>query len=167
MKRLFLDTEFSSLTIDAKLISIALVSENGDEFYAELNDTYKHSDLSDFSVEYVIPLLRGKSCEMSFEELKVALKTWIEKQGTVSIVTDSLRWDWRWIIALLKDNWPSNLAIDPCILSMNYLQNFDKFEEILMYEFKRLPRHNALNDAIANCRAWKQSGGDTWSDHWN
>ncbi|EJM78908.1 hypothetical protein PMI31_00233 [Pseudomonas sp. GM55] len=35
--KLFLDCEFTQLNQDTKLISLALVSEVGDEFYVELN----------------------------------------------------------------------------------------------------------------------------------
>ena len=45
--RLWLDTEFSKLEPGYKLISIALVDEDENFFYAELNDTYQLSDCSD------------------------------------------------------------------------------------------------------------------------
>jgi len=38
--KLFLDCEFTQLNQSTKLISLALVSESGDEFYVELTDTY-------------------------------------------------------------------------------------------------------------------------------
>ena len=39
--KLFLDCEFTQLNQGTKLISLALVSEAGDEFYVELTDTYQ------------------------------------------------------------------------------------------------------------------------------
>lgn len=39
MHRLFLDCEFTQLSSAAKLISLALVAEDGREFYVELQDT--------------------------------------------------------------------------------------------------------------------------------
>lgn len=42
--RLFLDCEFTQLSSAAKLISLALVAENGREFYLELVDTWRKED---------------------------------------------------------------------------------------------------------------------------
>lgn len=42
--KLFLDCEFTQLNRDTKLISLALVSEIGDEYYVELTDTYSVED---------------------------------------------------------------------------------------------------------------------------
>ena len=39
--RLFLDCEFTQLSAAAKLISLALVAEDGREFYAELLNTWR------------------------------------------------------------------------------------------------------------------------------
>lgn len=46
--RLFLDCEFTQLTAQAKLISLALVAEDGREFYVELLDSWRLEDCSDF-----------------------------------------------------------------------------------------------------------------------
>ena len=44
----FFDTEFTGLHDNPKLISIGLISEDGaHQFYAELSDTYVHSDSSE------------------------------------------------------------------------------------------------------------------------
>lgn len=57
MHRLFLDCEFSQLSAAAKLISLALVAENGREFYVELLDAWREEDCSDFVKEIVVPQL--------------------------------------------------------------------------------------------------------------
>lgn len=167
MKRLFLDTEFTELSPLAKLISISLVSEDGDEFYAELTDTWRQEDLSEFSAQHVVPLLDGRPL-MTWTEVCFALHAWISKQGPCIIALDSLRYDFAWLLAILRDpalemvrEWPANLEKVPLVLSMNYLKNFELFEEILMRELDGLRRHHARDDAIANLRAWKGSGGDT------
>lgn len=56
---IFLDTEFTQLDFEAKLISVGLVSEDGGEFYAELADTYQVKECGDFTREVVLPLLEG------------------------------------------------------------------------------------------------------------
>lgn len=53
--KLFVDCEFTQLNQDTKLISLALVSEAGDEFYVELTDTYQVEDCSDFVIQHVLP----------------------------------------------------------------------------------------------------------------
>lgn len=55
--KLFLDCEFTQLNKDTKLISLALVSEVGDEYYVELTDTYSVEDCSDFVIQNVLPQL--------------------------------------------------------------------------------------------------------------
>ena len=42
--KLFLDCESTQLNQDTKLISLAFVSEAGDEFYVEMTDTYEVED---------------------------------------------------------------------------------------------------------------------------
>lgn len=54
---LFLDCEFSQLNRDTKLISLALVSEAGHEYYVELTDTYLVGDCSDSVIQNVLPQL--------------------------------------------------------------------------------------------------------------
>lgn len=66
----FFDTEFTDLSVDAQLISIGLVSEDGERmFYAELSDTYSPKDCSDFTREMVMPLLEGGDTRLSQLEL--------------------------------------------------------------------------------------------------
>ncbi len=55
--KLFLDCEFTQLNRDTKLISLALVSEAGHEYYVELTDTYVVGDCSDFVIQNVLPQL--------------------------------------------------------------------------------------------------------------
>lgn len=59
----FFDTEFTQLSHEAKLISIGMISEDGREFYAELSDTWRHDDCSEFVLREVPPPLRGRSCQ--------------------------------------------------------------------------------------------------------
>jgi hypothetical protein len=70
--RVFVDAEFSNLT-DMHLISLALVSEKGEQFYAELSDFPKNS-CSEFVCATVLPLL-GQSAEavMSRDYIQASL----------------------------------------------------------------------------------------------
>lgn len=156
---LFFDTEFTELSIDPKLISIGLISEDGCEFYAELSDTWEKSDASDFVLDAVVPFLEGGTTRMTWHELALRLGNWIEGFETpVTLATDSLSWDWPWIPALfaISGTWPPNLARQPEILKQT-----EEFQLATEAAFASgLRQHHALDDARANRLAWQavQSG---------
>ena len=54
--KIFLDTEFTSFE-DPKLISVGMVSEDGEEFYRELADGCELTECSMFVVAWVLPWL--------------------------------------------------------------------------------------------------------------
>jgi hypothetical protein len=169
MTRIFLDTEFTKLTPDAKLVSIGLVDESGQRsFYAELSDTWQMGDAGEFAEQEVIPLLGGDADDvMTACELGAALHSWITGCGEfVMVATDSLQWDWPWVLAIFREHgaWPENLAHEPVLLTMNYLNDFDAFEAAIRVAYESgLRRHHALDDAKANRLGWIAAGGDTAS----
>lgn len=74
----FIDTEFTELSIAPGLISIGLVSEDGNRvFYAELSDTYQSSECSDFVREVVLPKFQGGDAIMTMRELSLRLVDWL------------------------------------------------------------------------------------------
>jgi len=155
---IFLDTEFSDLCIDPKLISIGLISEDGREFYAEL-DTYTPAECSPFTQEAVLPLLQGGDVRMSMHKLTLLLGNWIESyEQPVQIATDSLSWDWPWIKELFYDpgTWPENLDGKPASLYEMVDSPFLErtVEQIFQNHEPRLRRHHALDDAKANWLVW-------------
>lgn len=160
---IFLDTEFTELGVDPSLISIGLVSESGDEFYAELVDTYLPVECNPFVQETVLPLLQGGDTLMDMRELSKRLTAWIKAfEQPVMIATDSLSWDWPWIIEIMgdRDTWPKNLDGKPFLLSINYLNDYDQFVDAMEKGFTDgLRRHHALDDAKANRLGWLASGG--------
>lgn len=147
---IFFDTEFTELGVDPRLISIGLVSEDGKHsFYAELSDTYKKTDCSDFAEEFVIPLLQGSEAQMSMDILRERLAKWLELFGRpVQLVTDSLAWDWPWINEIFEgvNAWPANLDRTPFILE----QSVELNNAIDLAIGRGLRRHHALDDAKAN-----------------
>lgn len=150
---LFFDTEFTELGIDPKLISIGVVSEDGREFYAELSDTWKEMDASDFVLDAVVPFLEGGKSTMTLHELTFRLGNWIESfEVSVTLATDSLSWDWPWIpeVFAISSTWPVNLAKRPELLKLD-----EEFELATEAAFASgLRRHHALDDAKANRLAW-------------
>ena len=142
--RLFLDTEFTKLEPGAKLISIALVDEDENFFYAELNDTYQLSDCSDFVKAYVLPFLKGGKYVMSEYECKLAICKWIEDRNTKCVIcSDAPSWDMPLFMPLLQPCIPENFDMDNGIL----VRIPHDVEEDLVIKFD-YDIHNALDDAL-------------------
>ena len=152
---IFFDTEFTNLHISSKLISIGLISEDGQEFYAEMTDTYLKSHCTDWVKENVLTLLDASAEQrMTRDESAIQLRAWIEGFGEpVTLACDSEAWDWRWIQKLYatSDKWPINLAQKPVILKFNN----EVFNAAVDGAFTSgLRRHHALDDAKANRTGW-------------
>jgi len=168
MIRIFFDTEFTDLCTDPRLVSIGLVSEDGQrEFYAELTDTYEVKECGEFVLAAVLPQLEGGAARMSMAALSMCLGGWIKEfNEPVKLATDSLSWDWPWIQEIFAgdgtlNDWPSNLDGQPLLLTMNYLNDYDKFVEAVEKAFASgLRRHHSLDDAKANRLGWIAAGGD-------
>lgn len=128
----FLDTEFTSLEPDAKLISIALITEDGQrQLYAELTGLYDEQDCSEFVITDVLPLLdapelpekvdyRNVNARMSLSELQQHLHSWFSALiDPVYVWSDSVQHDWRYVEQVFTGiGFPYNLlpvpqAIDP------------------------------------------------------
>ena len=141
---LYLDTEFTQLDWTAKLISIAVVDENEELFYVEL-DNYSLSDCSGFVKENVLPYLKGGECKMGDIEATARLSMWIEGRGVpCKFATDAPHWDMRLLTPLLEDAWPSNLSKDVAVVDIPY-----KVQNDLYWNLK-LTRHFAPHDALVN-----------------
>lgn len=153
MKLIFFDTEFTGLSINPRLISVGLVSEDGREFYAELSDTYQASQCDQFVQEAVLPRLQGGDVLITLPELALRLGNWMEGfDEPIKLATDSLSWDWPWINKIFCEpyTWPENLNDKPVILSQS-----DDFNLAVENAFAGgLRRHNALDDAKANRLGW-------------
>ncbi|WP_321962133.1 3'-5' exoribonuclease [Paraburkholderia sp. J7] len=74
--RYFIDTEYTGFG-SCELISLAIVSEAGIDFYGERTD-YDEALCSDFVHAVVLPQLgRIQGCAMPFERLREALRAWL------------------------------------------------------------------------------------------
>jgi len=151
---LFLDTEFTGLMADPNLISIALVNEDGHEFYAELTDTWEMDECEPFVQEQVLPLLDGGDVQMTWDELTARLPAWISGlRVPVRIASDAVVADWEWIqkICYAANSWPRNLSHQPLALPSG-VETFEKARE-RCYK-SGLRRHHALDDAKAAHLSW-------------
>lgn len=145
--KLFLDCEFTQLNQNSKLISLALVSEAGDEFYVELTDTYQIEDCSDFVIQNVLPQLNPLLYGMSLVEAQAALRVYLGSiEGQLEVCSDAPDWDWSFFceLAYADHRWPGHVANRP----INLIQLFRHFEvdDIDDISLPELP-HHALLDA--------------------
>ena len=94
----FFDTEFTGLQKDTDLISIGLVTEKGETFYAEFTD-YDESKCDDWIQQNVIDNLKLQNSFISTKrdtkilgtkkEIKVALDTWLKSfNQDIQLVSD-------------------------------------------------------------------------------
>lgn len=92
--KLFLDCEFTQLNREAKLISLALVPEVGEEFYVELMDTFRVEDCSDFVIQNVLPQLDSNRHGRSLASAQAALKSYLDSfEEELEICSDAPVWD--------------------------------------------------------------------------
>jgi hypothetical protein len=165
---LYLDTEFTQFQ-NPKLISIALISDDAKHlFYAELTDTYKMSDCSDFVIETVLPLLdapefskplnaEGFYDKMTLKQCRKYLAAWLAKiDSKVRIYTDAPCYDFTLLKSIFKENqWPQNVDPAPHTPAVGACEwmRFDARYERAFDLNKNLRRHHALDDAIALAEA--------------
>lgn len=141
--KVVVDCEFTQLNPDSKLISMALVAEDGRELYFELNDNYTISDCSEFVVERVLPQLTGDQDLMSTEDARNRLLGFLAKFDGVDIMSDAPAWDWDFFcsIAYHQGKWPNNISNRP----VNLIDLYNE-KGIQTDDAPELP-HHALLDA--------------------
>ena len=81
MRSLFLDTEFTCLSLDRRLISLALVGAQGDECYIELNEGWTVEGCSEFVQQVVLPQLDLARHGHSLEQARGVLVDFLQSQG--------------------------------------------------------------------------------------
>lgn len=111
MRRLYIDTEFTQLNLSRQLISLALVSSSGHEFYIEITDTWNFSDCSEFVKSVVLPQLNPAKHGLTFSEARSALRRFLASAGDAEIIGDALKWDWPLLLELLgPEGLPENIV---------------------------------------------------------
>jgi len=111
--KLFLDCEFTQLNQSPKLISLALVSEGGDEFYVELTDTYQVEDCSNFVIQNVLPQLNLAVHGQPLVEAQASLLAFLGGfEGLLEVCSDAPEWDWDFFcdLAYVNNRWPAHVA---------------------------------------------------------
>lgn len=104
MTKVFFDTEFTGLHQNTTLVSIGLIAEGGERFYAELTD-YDKTQVNDWIQENVIDKLYLSEQDNSATpqnwiikgnraDVKEALTVWFKQFDKVEIWSDCLSFDW-------------------------------------------------------------------------
>ena len=165
--KLFLDCEFTQLNRDTKLISLALVSEAGHEFYAELTDTYLVGDCSDFVILKVLPQLNLAAHGQTLVEAQSSLLAFLsDLEGPLEVCSDAPEWDWDLFcqLAYVDHLWPGNVAnrATNLILLFRHL-DADDIGNVTLPE---LP-HHALLDArlLADLYRRLTAGSNRGTEH--
>lgn len=92
--KIFLDCEFTQLNQDSKLISLALVSESGKEFYVELTDSYSVEDCSDFVIQNVLPQLDPLQHGESLVDAQLSPRKFLGSfDEKLEVCSDAPHWD--------------------------------------------------------------------------
>jgi len=173
MTKIFLDTEFTGLHQKTTLISLAMVAESGEEFYAEFTD-YDASQLNDWLVNNVMTKLwitnnhpfdkkeNGTYLKGNSVTIKDALQKWLGQFAGIEVWADVLAYDWVLFCELFGGalNIPGNIFYAPFDLATalklsGYINPVSQYsQDISRYEFTGIEnskQHNALED----CRTEK------------
>jgi hypothetical protein len=160
--KVFFDTEFTGLHQKTTLISIGLVAEDGQTFYAELTD-YDQSQVDDWLKENVISKLilpnegNGVGVEGFVGDtvfIEKHLKSWITQFDSVEMWSDCLSYDWVLFCQIFGHafNIPKNVYYIPFdICTLFKAAGIDPDTSREKYgcreHYAEMPKHNALWDA--------------------
>ena len=147
--RVFFDTEFTGLHKDTTLISIGMVAENGQEFYAELND-YDKSQIDAWLEANVIANLYQGNAAMNTAEAAHCVAGWLAQFDKVEMWSDCLAYDWVLFNHLFGHafNIPRNVYYIPFdICTLFAAKGIDP--DVSREQFAGIDgaKHNALHDA--------------------
>lgn len=169
MTKIFFDCEFTGLQKNTDLISIGIIDEDGNSFYAEFND-YKKELVTDWIQKNVIDNLffnhvhtiehkhlligcKEHSMKGNKEEVAEAIRQFISKYDEVEIWSDCLAYDWVLFCDLFGHalNIPSNVYYIPFDICTAFkMKGIDP--DISREQFANVDdignKHNALYDAI-------------------
>ena len=170
MIKLFFDTEFTGLHQNTTLISIGIIDEFENTFYAEFTD-YDRSQLNDWLQENVIKnlILKFQEDNTTYQEynskttfikgtkdnivksLKIWLKESYPNNNMIEVWSDCLSYDWVLFNQLFENNLPKNIYYIPFdICTLFKIKNIDP--DISREEFTenkiKSKKHNSLHDAL-------------------
>ena len=168
--KIFFDSEFTGLHKDTTLISIGMVAENEDSFYAEFDD-YNKEQLNDWLEENVIANLSKNQEDLETFANTVqkggrfvvwhSLMAWLDKFDEIEFISDVCHYDFVLLIDLIcRDAISMPKNISPICHDINYdiaswfnisdEEAFNKNREDILEYFNIMidgSKHNAIYDA--------------------
>lgn len=148
---IFLDTEFTD-SLDCDLISIGMVSENGQfEFYVERSD-YRTDWCNSFVHAAVVPQLGRSGPALNRKQLAMRLAEWFATlPRNIVVACDSFS-DWELLLDVLDGARPANLTGRYDLRVHSESPEFQ--HAVVRYHEHAGPWHHALHDARANRQGW-------------
>lgn len=158
---LFFDCEFTGLHQRTTLISIGIVAESGEKFYAETND-YDESQVDEWIFEHVIDRLWCQKYidppdDVTYvlgrtETVGKRVHEWLEQFDLVQMWGDVLGYDWMLFCELFggAHNLPANVSYIPFDLATKF-KEYGIDPDVDRVAFSGMQdgvRHNALFDAM-------------------
>jgi hypothetical protein len=178
MKKIFLDTEFTGLHQRTTLISLGMVAETGEGFYAEFTD-YDEEQITDWHKDNVLAKLWVNNKEAIEKKddlvyvvgdsatIMEALQKWITQFPFVEIWADVLAYDWVLFCELFGGAFgiPENIFYAPFDLATlfrlkNIIEPISKYDnDVKRFEYAGASihtQHNALADARVELVCYKK-----------
>ena len=174
--RLFFDTEFTGLHKDTTLVSIGIIAENGQKFYAESAD-YDENQCDDWIKENVLKhtILAGNDMLAarlgednsttvilgSKEDIRYELGEWLKQFDSVQFVSDVCHYDFILLIDIFSTAFDLPKNVSAVCYDINHdianhygisdRESFDKSREDIVSELcgRQIEgeKHNSLYDA--------------------
>lgn len=160
--RLFFDLEFTGLHQRTTLISIGIVAESGEKFYAELDD-FDLDQVNNWLEDHILRHLwirdpgkmppRGVTYFIgNAREVRSDLAAWLAQFGPVEVWGDCLAYDWVLFCELFGGarNLPANVFYIPFDLATKFKEyGIDPDVDRTLFAGMQAkgPKHNALFDA--------------------
>ena len=182
---IYFDTEFTQLSKNGELISIGLVTDSDDAFYAEFTD-FSTELLTDWHYENVIKNLMNSEkpkCSRIIEridncvgmtgtkiEVRTELLIWlIGFQEEIQLVSDVCHYDFMFFIDIFGTAFDLPRCVNPTCIDINQeiakhlnitnKEAFDINRESLIDKRDSI-KHNALHDAIVIREVYKKINCD-------
>lgn len=177
--KIFFDSEFTGLIQGTTLVSWGAISEDGDTFYATLND-YDHTLVDDFLRANVLPHLRlveddesfgtivkyskglrhDRSYSINRSQLRIEVEDWLSHfNQPIEMWGDCCAYDWvlfcdLWGCALDVPKWISYMPRD--LVTLLNVMGYDP--DVSRQEFSGIKGilHNALADAVMIRECYKR-----------
>jgi hypothetical protein len=151
--RYFFDTEFLELGGHIQLISIGIVSEQGQAFYAENKDFNWEQEMDPWLRENVLPHLSGGGAEMSIAEMRHKIIRFVDSEPQFWGYYSSYDWVCFCLIFGRMVDLPKHFP-KRCndLMQLIEAKGFPK-EELPKQDSAA---HQAVNDAYWNLAVWQK-----------